>query len=386
MHQPLDTLLLTQLLPYYSPETSDRIHRYLHLEFGPEARNFQEVTAEFGPEKTSFEPNQTVLRLHCSIVVRPPKPTFAGDRRLLFLTISFPRAFPIVPPHVVLLPPTGVRISPNHPFVTPEGIVRVGQLPMLTNIPSPYSLTLILMATAEEFERRAPFLPPHAELVQQGAVPVHQYLEAAVSHFLSVRLETECRHQPALQYSIARLAEANAEAQARLKALQEREALLVQIRDGAKALAATGLKRDDIDSFLLPADAHSETVLLLSSEIHATNDALELISPLDEAEQKAFVDISKRQFLARYQLHRVSQQEQQQQQQQPQSPQNQPRAAAGAERPNVNANAPLDRAAIVAKMMATLRSEFPQVAEDQIQFNLEAAQYDLNTARDLLKA
>ena len=191
MNQPLGTLLISQLHPYYSVEAAERIHRYLHHEFGPEARNFQEITADFDVERTSFEPSQTVLRLHCSVVVRPPQPTFAGEKRLLFLRISFPRGFPIVAPHVVLVPPTGVQIAPRHPFVTPEGIVRLGQLPMLGSTPSPYSLTLILVATADELEKRTPFLPPVGELVQQSAEHVYQCLEVAVAQYLKVRLETQ---------------------------------------------------------------------------------------------------------------------------------------------------------------------------------------------------
>ena len=152
------------------------------------------------------------------------------------------------------------------------------------------------------------------------------------------------------------------------------------------------LSSQDVQSFVMPADAHSETVLALSSDIQATNDVLELINPLDEAEQRAFVEISKRQFLAQYQLHRVTQRHLEEEQS---SGLATPGARTGSQ-PSASPTAPSPaipqqpagqtRQEMIAGMVAQLRREFPEVAVEHIQFNLEAAQYDLGTARELLKA
>ncbi|RNE96042.1 uncharacterized protein Tco025E_09820 [Trypanosoma conorhini] len=338
-------MLIENLREHYSQAVATEINKYLG-DFLVFLGNFGTIRATFAVKE-----NRTLLVLRCPLFVTPSQEGDTGAQRNdeglspLFVEVYFPPIFPSVPPCCIVMAEKytyrGVGnwvISQPSRVVAPNGSVRLSELSLLSGAAPPYSLLEVLLALTEQFELEFPLVSAHqvakgnvnnstrvrqdrltSMSIDQRSALEQKAAETLMLHLLSKAEGYLDTRQQSLR-QIAHLYQCGGAMREARGLLEEKRAELLQYLPAVDTVEKIIEKftqiPDDFEAHskcVVPVDDLQAHALEFLSEIHALDDALELLERSLRAGQlsceeyvRRVSDIGREQFEARFLFARVA--------------------------------------------------------------------------------
>jgi hypothetical protein len=354
--KPVEHVVQEQaLIPLYDVDRAKKIVDYINV--------FLQFRSNFdGPITASFYEAQARkwLLLVCPLVLTP---SAQAAKSTVSIGVAFPPLFPDKWPYFVIHDVGSRRLAPDHPFVASTGVIRVQALPLLAGaaaVPALIDLMVgIQLALSEMPPFAAPPTPPaaappvpalnsstaqpavstilnaavasptaaaaavlgaatsqRARLLRDAAEALHRQQLAAQDEFLEFR-EHAAALEAQLGKSRAALTAAVASLTARQHRLAEVEApVLDAVRHAERWRAAQvdhpNAARCEPSDLIVGTDAANRAAIQLQAEVHATDDAYDLLERSLRKGQlscdeyvRLVSDHARHQFVAKFQLHRA---------------------------------------------------------------------------------
>lgn len=347
----IQQISLQLLLPHYSQEKGRAILRYLG-DFLPYLSNFQPIVGGLR-EVPNILPGSPILYLTCPLLVQCRD----GSKSIVVVNVHFLPSFPEKIPIVMFVMPAGAKVREDHAYVTPNGLIRVPQLPLLQHSisPPPHSLCEILLAITDVTEEKFPFVPlsfsnaapsPAATPTMSAAAispnvpsplptaskteppppppplpPVRESVSRAAEAlmmFLSKRVDAYLEQREVGLQHLARLEEQRKLLESRLPTVAHETSELRTVRTQTAKLcalvekSAAAQREDSSDDLIQPSGDIHQAALELLSQIHGYDDMLALHDgPLRKGQVtcdgyiKDVSQTARAQFFAKYRYHKL---------------------------------------------------------------------------------
>ncbi|ESL05731.1 hypothetical protein TRSC58_06608, partial [Trypanosoma rangeli SC58] len=338
-------ILMGNLRVHYSQAAATEINKFVG-DFMVYLNNFGTIRSSF-----SVKDNQTLLVLQCPLFVTPPQSGDTGGQRNnkdlppLLVEIYFPLMFPSVPPRCSVVAEKykheGVEkwsIRQPSQVVASNGSVHLSKLSLLSGATPPYSLLEILLALTEQFELEFPLVSAHQTVRDSVNNSSHGRCARLTNMSNEQRSTLEKKAAEALMLHLLSKAEGYLDTREKSLnriahlykcggAMREARGLLEEKRSELLPYSLTVEKVEKLvekftqlpdnlevhSTCIVPVDDLQARALELLSEIHALDDALELLERSLKAGQlsceeyvRCVSDIGRKQFEARFLFARVA--------------------------------------------------------------------------------
>ncbi|ESS66893.1 hypothetical protein TCDM_04417 [Trypanosoma cruzi Dm28c] len=336
---------MDSLREHYSQAAATEINKYI-TDFMVYLGNFGNISCSF-----SMKANQRLFVLQCPLFVTPPRNDSTGAQEdnkefpPLFVEVYFPPRFPSVPP-CCSVNPTNYKynnvekwsIRQPSRIITSNGSVNLSELSLLSGATPPYSLLEILLALTEQFEIEFPLIPANQVTQSKANTQTQGHRRPSPNTSSERRSALERRAAELLMLHLLSKAEGYLDTREQSLnqferlyrcggAMREARGLLEEKKTELLAYSPAVDKVEDLVGRLtqLPdnLEVHSKCIepvddlqthaLELLSEIHALDDALELLERSLKAGQlsceeyvRRVSDMGRKQFEARFLFARVA--------------------------------------------------------------------------------